>query len=284
MDRKIIAINAYKKGMSMNQAGKLVGAVGQSVKSWLVAAGVEIRYSRPTYSKKTIEDALSLYIENELSAEQVAKKMKLKTHTVKQWLRDRGLFRTMSEAACLHISGGGGQPQVRGSKLWYVKEGCGSKIRADSSYEYIRMQQLDSDEDVLQWERCVDAIQYTDPFGKLKTYNPDFKVLRKSKGWVVEEVKPKALVRKKINQLKAFAASVYYKNQAIEYVFITEDEIGYVKSMGSMLMTIEESKERAKLMRRERIKRMSPEDKKEYTAKNTARHKKWRDSKKTNKE
>lgn len=268
----------------MNQAGKLVGAVGQSVKSWLEAAGVEIRYSRPTYSKKTIEDALSLYIENELSAEQVAKKMKLKTHTVKQWLRDRGLFRTMSEAACLHISGGGGQPQVRGSKLWYVKEGCGSKIRADSSYEYIRMQQLDSDEDVLQWERCVDTIQYTDPFGKLKTYNPDFKVLRKSKGLVVEEVKPKALVRKKINQLKAFAASVYYKNQAIEYVFITEDEIGYVKSMGSMLMTKEEAKERAKLMRRERFKRMSPEEKKEYNAKNTARQKKWRDSKKTNKE
>jgi hypothetical protein len=245
----------------------------------LVSSGIDIRGEKPRYDKKLISRAISMYINDKLSASLVAENLGLKTHTVKQWLRDTGSFRSMSEAACLHVAGLGGVKHTRGSRLEYKKKSTGETISADSSYEYHRMKQLDDDKDVVSWERCKDVIPYKDASGKTRNYNPDLKVSRRSCGIVIEEIKPLHFTNKPINIAKADAAISFYRAKGYKYKFVTEDDIGDVKAMKGIYRTKDESLELSRKSRRERLSRRTSQQIIDDRNKNNKAQREWRNAK-----
>lgn len=83
-----------------------------------------------------------------------------------------------------------------------------------SKIEHLRMKQLDADELVVSWERCVDNIEYYDSIKKKnRIYNPDFLVKYYDRT-MVEEIKGQ-ITQNVID--KAFAAISFYETQNIDY-------------------------------------------------------------------
>lgn len=168
--------------------------------------------------------AIRLYLEEEISAADVARRLGLGRHTVKDWLRARGLARSMSEAAALSVRR---KPRgVRGTRIEWRSTKTGRIEIADSTYEAARMDQLDDDNEVLDWWRCHDRIPYTTSGNKTRFYVPDLSILLRSGQRVVEEVKPARFVKRGSNPAKFAAAQRHYERQGINYRIVTEAEIG----------------------------------------------------------
>lgn len=229
-DREAKAVALYLAGASMNAAAKAVGAVGQTVERWLVKRGISIRRRRPVYPAALRDLAINLYSNNLLSAAAVAKELNLKTFTIKEWLVAAKVIRSMSEAAAISISHGGkprGLPH-RGRYL-YRSLKTGDHHYAESSYELLRMKQLDADLAVLMWDRCRIRVRYFFE-GHRRTYVPDFQVTYSDGGLAVEEIKPRALVATAKNRAKFKAARKHFRGSGSSFQILTEAELGFSRS------------------------------------------------------
>lgn len=90
----------------------------------------------------------------------------------------------------------------------------------DSSYELIRMKQLDALN--IKWTKKHGIhIPYIDVDGKHRHYVPDFLIENK----IVEEVKPKNFLKNKTIKLKKRAAISFCKKNKLQYRIVTEKEI-----------------------------------------------------------
>lgn len=252
-----IAVRLYQGGASINMAAKAVGVTGPTVRRWLDAAGVPVRYSRPTYPAAMRDEAVQLYLSREMSAKGVAQEMGLRAFTVKQWLTDAGVIRSQSEAAALANTHGRRRYRAS-SRLWYRSTKTGAAHFAESSLEYLRMGQLDADPAVTEWGRSLSRIKYVAPCGKARHYVPDFHVLRGGRVYV-EEVKPRELLSDPVTVAKSAAAESYCARRGWTYMFVTEDDVGYVRALAPNAISPEERRARAAVLRRRRLDAETPE-------------------------
>lgn len=96
----------YEAGLSMRGIENLTPFDGQTVRRMLASASVKMRPEsvRPTYSSALKQRAITMYVEEKISARDVADRLDLKSFTVKDWLTRAGVMRTMSEAAIIRCS------------------------------------------------------------------------------------------------------------------------------------------------------------------------------------
>lgn len=246
----------YSAGESCHAIGKAVGSSGQTVARALAITGVTLRPDsvKPRYSESIKAEALRLYATERISAAKVALRMGLDPQTVKEWLRANGSARSMSEAASLSIAQG--ELRIRSKVLSWTSRKSGGVQHAASTYEIIRMAQLDEDPEVLEWDRCTDAIPYLSRNGRWRHYTPDF-VVRRADGNVVEEVKPQAMLSKLDNPAKIAAAQAWYGATRTTFKVVTETDLAQAEVpevlKGMLYLDAEERKQlRAEKQRRRR--------------------------------
>lgn len=252
------AIRIYQGGLSMNAVAKEVGVTGPTVARWLEEAGVAIRNRRPTYTDQLRREAITLYVASEMSARSVAEALGLRPFTVKEWVKSAGVMRSMSDAAALSIASGKARGRAA-SRLWYQSAKTGERSFAESSLEYLRMEQLDADEEVICWSRCRNRIPYVSPEGQRRHYNPDLIVTLADGSIVIEEIKPSSLVGTEINQAKIAAAKLFCAERGWGFRVTTEADVGYVRALAPSSLTKEERRERENALRRKRRAAETPE-------------------------
>lgn len=201
------------------------------------------------YSQGLKDEAARMYVDEQVSAAVVAERLGLKTFTVKEWLSGRGLLRSMSEAAALSVAA---RPRARAtSRLWFCSK-SGERHFAESSLEFLRMQQLDDDRSVLAWARCRQPIPYTDLAGKRRNYIPDFVVTMSNGDTVIEEIKPLALVSSDLNRAKFSACRAFCRRRKWRFAVLTEKDVGYARAIAPSITTKAERRERENLLRNRR--------------------------------
>lgn len=110
----------------------------------------------------------------------------------------------------------------RGIKGLYESSKMDHKMRYDSFYEFVRMQMLDDDNEVISWTKNH-GIRIAYEFnGERKTYVPDFLISYDSK-IVLEEIKGYELYEKKIAKYKALEE--YAKHAGIECRILEFDQL-----------------------------------------------------------
>lgn len=146
--------------------------------------------------------------------------------TIVRILRDCGhSLRSRSGSSALRANRKpGGSPQNGRYSVFQSKKN-GKWIPASSTYEYVRMQQLEDDPNVIKFDRCLDRIQYV-LGGRTRHYTPDITIVYSEGRDVVEEIKPKDLAGRCEVVAKAKAAALFYAGRDIDYRLVTEDEIG----------------------------------------------------------
>lgn len=259
----------------MNATAKVIGVTGPTVRRWLEASGVSIRYSRPTYAAEIRDRAIDLYVNEQMSCAAVARAIGLETFTVKQWVKDAQVVRTMSEAASLAILRGDLRAHSTG-KMWHVSSKTGRKTLAESSLEYLRMEAIDKDESVASWGRCLHRIPFTDPNGKARHYIPDLTIEYRNGSTHIEEVKPISRLSDQMTQSKIAAAINWCSDRGLIFRIISEKDVGYDRSTAPSLLTKAEFRARANAARRERWMRETDEQRDARKAKNAAYAREWR--------
>lgn len=242
----------------MNAVGKRIGVTGPTVERWLVSAGVAIRNRRPTYPDSTRNEAISIYVEERISAAAVAKRLGLKSYTVKEWLSAAGVIRSMSDAASLDILRGRARSRST-SRLWHSSTKTGEQNFAESSLEFMRMDQLDGDTSVASWGCCPHRIPYVGPNGRNRHYVPDILVISTSGEIVIEEVKPVAFVGTPANLAKFAACRSFCEARGWSFRIITEAYVGYARSLAPSALSKDERRQRENEKRRRRWAAETPE-------------------------
>jgi hypothetical protein len=242
----------------MNAVGKQIGIAGQTVERWLVSAGVPIRNRRRTYPDRVRNEAISIYVEERISAAAVAKRLGLKSYTVKEWLSAAGVIRSKSDAASLDILRGRARSRST-SRLWHTSSKTGERNFAESSLEFMRMNQLDRDTSVASWGRCPHRIPYVGPNGHNRHYVPDLLVISTSGMTVIEEVKPVAFVGTPINLAKFAACRSFCEARGWSFRIITEADVGYARSLAPTALSKDERRRRHNEKRRQRWAAETPE-------------------------
>lgn len=112
--------------------------------------------------------------------------------------------------------------------LFYSKKNR-SSFTYRSGYEYAYFIKLEDDTSVVNYIVEPFTIPYVDDGGKKRTYKPDIVVLKSNGVMEVIEIKPKTMLKNTTVQRKASAARSFlkrnFKNNIIEYRFITEEDI-----------------------------------------------------------
>ena len=104
---------------------------------------------------------------------------------------------------------------------------CNSYVPYRSSYELAYLEQLEKDENVINFQYEPISLKYTDIYNKERTYIPDFIVLYKDSSVVISEIKPEAMLKDYNVQAKKKAVLKYIeenipKDLNVSYKFITE--------------------------------------------------------------
>jgi transposase-like protein len=221
-EAKAEAVRLYLSGLSVGRVGSAVGVSRSSVQNWLKESGVEPRREkRVPISDGVRDEALRLYVDEEMSSAEVAGRMGISVSSVAEMIRESGVSRSVGEGRAIFIRKNG-RPDTRGRSIPWQSEKTGEWNFADSSYEIVRMSQLDSDNSVAYWGRSKLRI----PYGDGKIYSPDLQVEYKDGRVEVEEIKPLWQVDSDAVVSKAKAASEYLGERGIGYRLVTEDDIG----------------------------------------------------------
>jgi transposase-like protein len=221
------------------------------------------------YPKKLRLRAIRLYSAGGLSAAVVAKRLSLKVYTVKEWVRAACVIRSQSEAAALSISSG--RPRGRATaRLWHFSKKTGDRNFAESSLEFLRMDQLDADRSVATWSRCPHRIAYLCADGKTRNYVPDLIVVSIGGRTTIEETKPRAMIALPINLAKFAAATTFCKSRGWKFRVLTEDDVGYARAMAPSVLSRQERMQRRNDCRRKRFASETPEERASRLKKNAA--------------
>lgn len=200
----------------------------QAVRRILVKANVisPRQALRRTYPDHVRAEAIRLYVDDNMSCARVAYRLGLKAFTVKEWVKTAGVTRSMSQAATLSIHQGKKRGRSDVHHLWQSVK-TGEWHLADSTYEVVRMQQLDADETVVRWSVCRLRIPYVCPeTGRSRNYVPDLDVTYSCGLRVIEEIKPAARTAEPVNLAKFAAGKIYADAAGAAYRVVTEADIG----------------------------------------------------------
>jgi hypothetical protein len=109
------------------------------------------------------------------------------------------------------------------TKGYYKSKVTGNKEHYDSSYELIRMEQLDEMK-VIWTKHHKIAIPYKDNKNEIHHYIPDFLIDNK----IIEEVKPRKIIKSNYlnTKIKLKAGRKYCKENGYKFRIITEKELG----------------------------------------------------------
>ncbi len=171
------------------------------------------------------QQAISLYVDALQTIPEVAAVLGRGTTTVARWLKAAKATRPMGAAFALAAQKGR-KKWGRGQNIPWQSAKTGRWEFADSRWEAVRMQQLDTDATVRTWTRLAERIPYVAKNGKPRFYAPDFLVEYVDSHRVVEEVKPLAFAKNPDTLVKAAAALQALQAVGIEYRIVTEDDIG----------------------------------------------------------
>lgn len=209
----------------------------------------------------------------------LSRSLGIATATVARILRDCGIsLRSQSEASALRAARVMEAGRRNGTYLVYQSSKSKKWIPAGSSYEYLRMQQLDQDKNVVTFDRCLDRIKY-ELNGKTHHYTPDLTVVLRDGTIRVEEIKPAALLADWRVKAKETAARSFYAASCTRFEMITEANIGLdaiknFKAEGLAAITTDEVETWRKRIERERKTRWAAEKRRRSppTAAERARH------------
>lgn len=222
------AVMLYRAGWSMLQIEKELLIDDQAVRRILVKAGViaATQVLRPAYPEHVRTEAIRLYVNDNMSCAKVAGRLGLKAFTVKEWVKTAGVVRSMSQAAILSIHQGKKRGRSDTHHLWQSSK-TGEWHLADSTYEVVRMQQLDADETVIRWSVCRLRIPYVCPeTSRRRNYVPDLDVTYSCGLRVIEEIKPAARTTEPVNMAKFAAGKNYADTAGAVFRVVTEADIG----------------------------------------------------------
>lgn len=187
--------------------------------------GVEKPAALKGISQAYRDEAVRLYTDEKMSTPEIARRLNISEPTASHYVGAAGVIRSPSERSALGVQKRRDTGQRVGpqgiSAPWY-SEKTGMWGFADSSYEVVRMSQLDNDPDVKTWKRNAPTVIYNTD----KRYVPDFLIEMTDGKKIVEEVKPRWLLHDKKVQAKAEAARKFFGAQGIDYRIVTEREIG----------------------------------------------------------
>lgn len=178
------------------------------------------------------------------------------TTTISRWVREADAMRSLSDAFTL--SANKGRKHFQGTNLPWFSSKSNNWYIADSIWEAVRMEQLDNDNTVINWEKSTERIPYIKDNIE-HYYVPDFKIFYKNNEIVVEEIKPSCFLNDEVNKIKFEVAKKFYDKKNIKYKIVTENEIGInniknFNSEGLIKYTQEIRKERKRILRNKREK------------------------------
>lgn len=260
-DTKNEIYNDFVIGLKVKDLSKKYKLKETTICKFLKEKGVI--FDRTPYNKvsSNIRESIVLEYTNGLNICELHEKYGYGTTTIARWVRDAGKMRSLSDAFTL--SANKGRKHFRGTDLPWFSTKNKKWFIADSLWEAVRMEQLDLDDSVIEWEKSTERIPYLDKNGIGHYYVPDFKIIYLNK-IVVEEIKPVVLLENETNQIKFNAAKKYYSEKNIEYKIVTENEIGVeniknFKPTGILQYTQNVRKERKRKLRNERLKKQRKE-------------------------
>jgi DNA-binding CsgD family transcriptional regulator len=214
----------YEGGLSLEEVGDQMGTTDTAIYNWLKGDGVQLR-PPAGYSQDVKDEALRLYGEG-MTTTEIARRLDLgeKGWAVRDWAAKAGIARTLSEATSLSVQNG--RVVYSGINTPWQSAKTGRWEMAHSTYELLRMAQLDADESIADWSKKTPMVQYTDASGKQRTYVPDFLIEYEDGRTVVEEVKPEFQLSTPTVKAKLDAAREQFKKQGIEFRIVTQHDIG----------------------------------------------------------
>jgi hypothetical protein len=208
----------YSELGNATEVGRRLGTCAATVIRISKAAG----YQHPSkyMSEHDKQEIVRLYVGEQLSGPEVARKIGVYASSVLRYLTKIGKNRDTSIAHALSARNKSGR---RGKAAWWQSEKTGQWESADSRFEIVRMYQLDKDENVVMWTRQTPIIQYAGN----KRYVPDFLITLKDGTQILEEVKPHNHVNKElVLSGKMEAAQKYCCKNGMKFRVVTEKEIG----------------------------------------------------------
>jgi len=210
-------VELYRRGMSSTKIESNTGISSVVVLKWANDAGIKRTISQATILyKKDIPKVIELYKQGKNTTE-ISKELNLVKSSVARWVKDAGIMRSNSEAQAILAELGKTNVMGVRSKV-STKFGV---ITADSTYEAIRIKQLEINPDIVSIKRATRI-----PFGENKHYVPDLEIKYKDGSTVIEEIKPNYKINDEKVLAKQKTAQDFYKDKDIDYRIITENDIG----------------------------------------------------------
>lgn len=217
------------------------------------------------------------------SCPEIAVEMRRSTSFVWSVVKAAGAGRCHAESMALRMAKHPNLSERRGLQCVFHSRKNGAWLPAGSTYEFMRMSQLEDDPAVASFERSRDRITYTTD--RDHYYIPDLHVVMKDGSLQVEEIKPTFMLARWEVQQKLAAAKGYYAARGISFIVVTEAEIGldYMKNFkwtGIALLTMEErsamrkdrERVRHRLAKRAIYAGMSAEERQRYNAEQRKRY------------
>jgi len=243
-----------KEKMSYAKIAEALGISESAIERYVKKSGIA-KYKLASADEKS--EAVKRYIDGH-SPSEIGEQLGYSTNAVANWVGEAGAMRTLSESRALSASKLAPTNNDRYSKKGaFHSSKSGKWFYSASSYEYVRMKQLDDDANVASWSRCLDRISYMDG-DQPRYYVPDLDVTMADGTRVIEEIKP-AFKRNDPGVLaKEAAATDYYQKIGAKYRVITQNEIGtdYIKEFDWSGFSAF-SQDEAKQIRKEKVRQNS---------------------------
>jgi transposase-like protein len=213
------ALVAISDGESIASFASRSGVHKSTIHRWVNNGGP--RNDSREYSEEIKNEAVRLYLSG-IATKPISKIIGCTDQTVARWVESSGHpLRNKSEAAALVRETWRGR--VKGQKIPFWSAKNSNWLISDSSYEYARMIQLDSDASVSAFSKCSRSLFYAN--GR-RRYLPDFIVEYFDGRKFIEEVKPSVFLNDKKVVEKSLVAIEWCKRNGYEFRFVTECDIG----------------------------------------------------------
>ena len=212
----------YKEGNTYREIQSKLSVTSDTINKILKSKNIEPRdKGHAGFPDAVRNEAIRLYADGELSAADVGKQLGVSEPVVIRWVRSGGITRSPSDRMTVRNQQKG--DFIRGISVRYSSSKTGESSIASSSYEYVRMLQLESDPNVSYWSKKTDRVKWGDG----RTYIPDFYIEYSDGRKVVEEVKAYWAIDRDDVVAKASAAREFFGERGIDYRIVSEKDLGF---------------------------------------------------------
>ncbi len=216
-------VKLRRSGLSTYEICKTTGFAPETLKRWLEKVG-EYKPQWVPVSHEQRGAIVEMYLLGH-PIPYIADRVGMHVSTVQGIAKAEGVRRTRSESQVVRAARDPSVGKMFGNPCAFYSIKQAKWFYAGSGYEYVRMEMLDLDPDVVMWRRCEDRIPY-ELDGMKRLYNPDLDVVRSDGSFVVEEIKPLKMTTTPRNVAKFEAAMRFYHGTGKSLIFITEKDIG----------------------------------------------------------